>query len=584
MATIASGGLTLTADGDLTLPTTPTNTVTGARMTFNAEATLVASVAPIGRRRRVIVTDTVGTLLGEIENARLSGIQDDLNQPESWSFTVLENDAKAVLLLSVPFREVQVWRGDQLLVWGPCVSMQASKANITFTCRGALWHMTRRFIGGRAHNWVNNGDFEDGLAGWGFGYNGVWVYYGNPAAMDHPPDGQIVGSPVMTGKRALRLSADVSGNDAWAAQLFEYIVDATIDPDGAKLTLRGWVYVESLDPGTGANENRGLYLERFSTTELDRDPAVLAIFPTLPMSLEAVFVPLDENVAKNTWVRFEKEIVSPPKAGEAEWIQVRLYAPNGVVYWDAISLTVVERLVFMNTDQTAIAGGIIAHAQSSSYGKSNVNIEVTTPASGVIRTRIYQMSEHPGVMSTLEEFTGLDDGFDYGIVYTPTRRIFTTYYPRKGAYKPTYALTLGTNIADYSWTFDGETATSSVIVLGQGEGSDREEGVAYDASAFSEGLTLEQVYNAPPETRVDGLDNMARERLTVAKNPVALDITTTPPQSGVPDPLGRLFVGDYVPVVINRHGLQVNGVYRIVSLTINPDDTLTMTLNLRVDT
>lgn len=582
MTDVHADNIIFTADGDLTLAA-PGTDVVGARISFTADGTLIASVAPVGRRRRVIVTDVFGTPYGECENAVLSGIDNELNQPETWSFQIPANDPKGYVLLNERFREVQVWRGDQLLAWGPIVRLSADMNSITANCRGALWHMTRRFIGGRADNWVDNGDFEDGLSSWGFETNGVWNYYGHPQAQSTPPDGQVVGTPTMTGRRALRLESFVNGNDAWCGQTFTHTVDETIDPDGSVLTIRGWVYVDSLDPGTGANENRGLYIERFSTTEYDRDPAVLAVYPGLPLSLECLFVPLNEDVPKNTWTRMEQAITSPPKAGEAEFIQIRLYAPNGVVYWDAISLTLVQRLVFRDTDQALIAAGIVEHLQDSAFGKSDVNIGVNTPYTGIVRTRIYPHSEHAGGMASLEEFTGVDDGFDYGIVYTPTTRTFRTYYPRRGDYKPAYALVLGTNIATYSYTFDGEAATSSVIVLGQGDGSDREEGSAYDTSWFSDDLTLEEVYSAPPETRVDALDNMARERLTVAKNPVTIEITTLPVTSGVLDPLGRLFVGDYVPVVIYRHSFQIDAVYRIVRLTINPDDTLSLTLNLRIE-
>jgi len=114
-----------------------------------------------------------------------------------------------------------------------------------------------------------------------------------------------------------------------------------------------------------------------------------------------------------------------------------------------------------------------------------------------------------------------------------------------------------------------------------GDGSDREEGGAIDTSAWSDGVTMEEVFTAPDGTPIDALGSMATERLTVSRNPISLEITLLPGRN--PDPIGALWPGDDVPVTINRHQLHINGTYRIVRAAINPvGNTMDLTLNLRV--
>jgi hypothetical protein len=283
------------------------------------------------------------------------------------------------------------------------------------------------------------------------------------------------------------------------------------------------------------------------------------------------------------WNRFEIELTTPPKAGVPEGIAVGLLAPaNATVYWDAVSLTLIEKEAFYNWDQSHIVALLVAHLQDEDYDKSDVNITLNTAATGVLRTRVYIHSEHPPGLGSIEEFTQLDNGLDISVEYTPTDRVFTTHYPMKGIdYSSTFTLEAGVNLAEWTWSFDGEAAATSVVVLGTGNGSDREEGFAQDTSSYSDGVTLEQVLVSSPEATIDSLDNLAAERLKVALNPVNLVVKTTPPQPGSLDVVGLIRPGDFVTVNIQRHALSVNDRFRVARLTVNPDHTLDMTLNLR---
>lgn len=572
--------LALVLGGRADLDVNPTNTVLWMSVEFNANASLDVAVPYKGTRRRVIITDHFGVPIAELQNANVSPITYELNQPESWSFSLPTNDPKVDAILAEGVREVQLWRGDQILAWGPMVRPQVTSSQVSVSVEGAMWHLGRRHIGkAERTNYIKNGDFEDGLAHWAFKTNEYMIAYNQPGRQDVPPRHEIKKYPVMTGKRALEMENFVAGNDAFGYQQFLWTTNVTASPDGDEWSLKGYVWVKSFD--NAANEGgRGLYLERFSTTVPHPDPKVLALDPNAKKSIEHVFVPINEETPKNVWVQMEIGLKTPPKAGEPELVMVRIYAPDGVVVWDRISLTLDERTGYYATDQAKVAEKLVQHLQDPAYAKSNVNITTDCPTTGVLVDRVYYHSEHVNGLRSIEEFTALSNGFDIDVAYTATKRIFRTHFPEKGKHKPKFALETGRNIASFAWTFDGEAASTSVIVLGSGGGSGREEGFAIDTTKFA-GLTLEEVFVAPAEARIETLDKIAVERLVTTTAPEVLAVQTTPPIGNQADPIGSLVVGDTVPVVIEMGALNIRDTYRVTRLSINPDDTLDLVLNRR---
>lgn len=555
-----------------------TTTVQWSRIAFTGTGTFNVTPPFSGTRRRVIVTDYQGTPIAELERANVGPITYELNRPETWAFTLTSDDPKVASIIEENVREVQLWRGDQLLSWGPMVRPQISGDNVNVSVSGAMWHLGRRHIGkADRDNYVKNGDFEEGLAHWTPYTNPVPIYHGWPNAQADPPTHSIINFPVVTGVRSLSLENHVTGADAALVQAFNWTVQPSTSPDGDRWTLVGYVYVDRYD--SPASEGRGLYLERFSTTQLNPDPLVQEAEPGAPLSLEVAFVPITSETPQDVWVRMEVGLTAPV-TGETEKINVRLYAPDGKVFWDRVSLTLDERTGYYAIDQATIAKNLVEHLQDIAYEKSDINISTDCPPTGILRDRVYYHSEHPNGLRSIEEFTSLSDGFDISILYTPTDRIFRTHFPQKGRHLPKFALETRRNISTFAWTFDGEAAATSVIVLGIGDGSSREEGFAVDTTNFA-GLTLEEVFVAPPDTKIDALDNIAIERLVTTTAPEVLAIRTTPPKASQADPIGVLEVGDTVPVRIEQGALNITGTYRITRLTINPDDTLDLVLNRR---
>jgi hypothetical protein len=555
-----------------------------ALVSFTARARFTPTTRPRGKKRRTVVVDAFGAPYGELENARHGTITKELNRPDEWAFALGVADSKADLVLEERIREAQLWRGDQLLSFGPMVRPGADKANLGVSGKGALWHFTRRNIGKADRtNYLPNGDFEDGMGGWDVSWSsplepistrvGFWS-----AAVSR--------ERALTGERSLKMANTSSTRPKYgasAAAYFEWTVDPNEAPEGSKWTLVGYVFVPSSSYVAPHPLFTGLAISRYSTTETidlttDPDPVTgLQETITYPAPIEGVNAQIDDDTPRDVWHKLEVSLVSEP-TGDTELVQIRLGIPRGVVYWDRISLTLEESLRFDLVDQATIAEEIVEHLQDPAYEKSDVNIGTDCPLTGVLRDRIYLHSEHPNGWNALEEFTSLDDGFDVDVVVTPTTRTFRTYYPMKGIARPKLSLELGKNVADFAWTFDGENASSSVIVLGQGSGSGREEGFSIDPNAFAGGLTLEEVFTAPPETPIDSLDNVAAERLAVSSSPEVLAVKTTPEAA---DYFVLLGTGDVIPVRIHRGALHLSDDYRVVRMALNPDDSIDFVLNRR---
>ena len=124
------------------------------------------AIATRGDARRTVVVELDGTQLGELETAQQGAVTWALNEWETASITLGIDDPKGHLILDEKFREVQLWRGEELLVFGPITGTSADMDSLSADVSGPLWHFSRRYVG-RAErlNRISNGDFERGLSG-----------------------------------------------------------------------------------------------------------------------------------------------------------------------------------------------------------------------------------------------------------------------------------------------------------------------------------------------------------------------------------------------------------------------------------
>lgn len=486
----------------------------------------------------------------------------ELNGIGSMDFDVHNYDSQYVKSYILG-KEIQLFRDGTLIGWFVAVRAEATPALVRVSCRGLLWYFGRRFIG-RADrtNILDNPSFETGTLD-------DWTETGTSTATADTAQ-RILGT------KAAKL---VSGT----AQLDNYLeqtVTVTGTEIGTLYTLVAWYRVTDSGWLGEAINKRGMTISRVVGGDIQ---------------LSSVHE-IDGATPRDSWQRGEVTIWVPPNATED--LEVRLYSPGGTIHWDAVSLTAMESLSNYGEDQTEIARQVVVHLQDAAYDKSDLNIATSTPATGVLRDRHYQHADHHNGLRTLQEFPALSDGFDFAIEVGTTGRTFHTYYPRKGGTPAALDFTTASLVG---WTLrvDGEDACSSITILGDGDGPDREEGAALDLSVFG-GLVLEDVVQAPPGAQIDSLDAIAAETLRLRKVAEVLTVTvpaagfvavtapTTYDGTGVYDGTSTydgtavgtgVVVGDTGTPTLAQGFSTISGDWRVVRMTLEASDALTMELN-----
>ena len=494
---------------------------------------------------RLYVVDKTGTVFGQVEQARIGSVTFELNGAGGLDFTLPVTDPDCSLIQAG--REVQLYRGNQLLFWGPIVRQQIGLDEASYQCAGLLWYFERRFMGKADRtNLLVNGDFENSETGWTF-----------VGGVTHSIDL----TRKVEGAKSLRLEGSAADHAEHAMQTYTH---TQWHPYGDAVVASTWVYISSADYEGGAVNDIGLVAIHKRAGVVQGDPAIAEI---------------GDDTLQDQWIPLE---VVVPAVKEGDTVEVHLYPPHGVANFDLVTLTLMESLSFWpGQDVATIVAGIVTYAQDNNiftHGKSDLNIGTAGAATGVVMDTTYQFAEHRNILDAILEY--VRGGFiDIDIALTPTTRTFTTLAPRKGHHRSDLPLTLDTTVANFSYSWDGEAAATSVVILGPGDGPDRPEGGASDTTAIG-GLTLEWVETAPDDVTVGRLDDRAAERLRVGVNPTVIEATTLP-GVGV---IGQLQTGDTAPVTISRGPLALSAVtYRAVAISINPHtDQATVTLNPEV--
>src|SRR5688572_30803523 len=159
---------------------------------------------------QVFVVDQEGTPFGEIGNAAVSRVSTVLNDSGSCVFTLATTDPDAALLMFG--REVQVWRDEEVVFWGPLVRRDVGLHETTWQCAGLLWYFAHRFMGtADRNNQLVNGSFEAGEDDWLF-----------TAGVDHEID-TATHIEVPTGQ-SLKLTGPTTDHTEYAYQYWTHPV------------------------------------------------------------------------------------------------------------------------------------------------------------------------------------------------------------------------------------------------------------------------------------------------------------------------------------------------------------------------
>lgn len=497
-----------------------------------------------------------------------------LNGSGTVDITLPADDPKAIEMATAK-REIQIWRGPDLMWWGVIVRARGDEKTVTYQCVDLGWYFAHRNVGSPEASQVVNGSFEIGLEGWSIGFDPS-----EPGDLRHSDnwDLEVVDSHAIMGSKSLH----IWGNDTILSgvsvfQSFVWDVNPSQSPEGDTWYLVAWCFVPSATyvrprfrnySDAGAAGGLGIVFQRSSTTETSTifTPGIGEL--TFPKQLEVINLAIDDSVPKDTWIRLQAPL-TVPVGNDPEYVSIQVFGPVGDIYWDGISMVRNEALVFNNVDQATIIEGLVTHAQDTNYNKSDLSIGTNCPLTGVNRTRRYEFFNHEKISDCIDEWPSLFNGMDWSIEITPTTRTFTSHYPRKGSYKPKYALVLGKNLTSVNVDVDGEQTANSVLVMADlGEGAAREEAISIDAGAL-DGLILELVYVGTPGSTVDSLQAQADRGQRRFKFPVVLP-TLKAFQPLTDELLGMVQVGDVVPVIVRLGWIDLVGDYRIVEIRLDP--------------
>lgn len=460
-------------------------------------------------------------------------------------------------------REVQIFRGAATdpFWWGvpirPAKGFGSDARSIT--CAEIPWLLTKRFFGKTSRtNYLLNPEFESGLTS--------WTAVAASASSDTTEH--------ILGTKSLKLVEGSAGADAFEGQGVTF----TAVGIGNVISFAAWFKIDDTAWIGPAYEDRGLFAERVSGGVVQQ----VSVFK------------IDDKTPRGVWIRAEiplgKSLWVPPNATET--INVRLYAPGGTIWWDAVFMGVMESFgsaVPGGSDLATLAAGIVGHAQDPAYNKDDLDIGTSTPATGRNIDIHWQFAEHANIWNNgLQDLVAREDGIDLGWEYQANARTMHTYSrvgsaTGKGADLTSLDMSLfhpQTNpaglVLDYAFSKEGGQAANALTVLGDGDGPDREEGGYLDLTKLG-GRTFEAVVAAPTGSPIDSLNDRAGKLGRVRSYPLALDIQLKP--GGLLS--GGTIIAEGDRVTIPAYDADITaGTYRVMDMSYNTaSDVLTLGVN-----
>jgi hypothetical protein len=406
----------------------------------------------------VIVTDKYGIAKGQIVSAvptQIDWVLNDLGQALI-DFWVLDPTAAILPVEVLPGAlEIQIWRDQALIWWGWPTSCTFDAKQVHLTCAGLLFPFSKRNFGPVTTNYLVNPSFElPGGLGVIPGWDAIGVTSGTVGTTPDTP-------PLLGGQQAELIQA-TAGVDTYLRQYIPF----TSSPIGDNFDVSAWCYISpnaAFGPAFGQN---GLFVQWIVSSTVIAGPTIQQI---------------TENTGAGHWVRLDVQLELPPN--QTGVLEVRLYAPQGVIYWDACRATIPESVASPLTgcDVQQIMDLIVAYANDPTRGKSDLAIPFAGPATGHSLIRAYQLSDNAGVLDALNEFPTIAI-CDFEVTWDATGhfRQLQIFPPAKGSIKYNFPLEIDLGaITDLQGGIDGAKAVTASIILGQGSsGSSRDIGYA----------------------------------------------------------------------------------------------------------
>jgi len=489
--------------------------------------------------------------------------------------------------------EIRVDVEQETVFWGVPVRTSMGPEGMDLQVQGVSYYLEGRHVGESARsNLLTNGDFDTDLTGWTkvdpatsqltgvadasvrkLGAGSIRIE-GTSRAVGKRPNGDDIDSPTSP--------TDYAAEDRYYFQrtgsLFATATGPTI------CVVRAWFHIRdtgSFAYGAKPFETRGLYARTLTSGDV--------------WTGKSWYFPITDSTPRNSWVRAEFEMLVEP----TEKVEVRLYPPgsdgvtDSAVNFDAVGLFEEKQLSFYNTDflgtdVVEIVEGLVEHSQGLSVlgqdapaDKTDVNLR-GDPANSTVGTKLtlaYQWSDHENIWDAIRDFIGFDGGTDFRLTWNgaKTERYLRVDRPL-GSLKTDFNLQIdgaSTNIIDMDYGRDGTVVANSVIVLGDGDGPDREEGSAVDTSGL--GVTWEHIERAPRDFDIDQLDELANGILADRATPCESLIVRLTDSDFSDTIVGNLLVGDRIEVTGDWGNLSMTSNEMTVQrLTVNPREGVTV--------
>lgn len=239
-------------------------------------------------------------------------------------------------------------------------------------------------------------------------------------------------------------------------------------------------------------------------------------------------------------------------------------------------------LTYTQQDQLAIAESLIDTAQAVPGG--NIGVETLGTRSGVLRDRSYPASEIKNVREALTQLSAVQNGFDFSIGVTigsdgAPRKVLNLGYPYLGRSQASTGLVLEYpgNVLNYTWTRLGSQITTTMWLIGAGDGESALRARADNNALLNAGWpVLESDISYTDVTEQSTLNAHALAEAAVRSGVVVTPRLTV---TGDDPPLRSYMVGDFARVRITDDTFggpsdvpAIDQVARINKITVTPSD------------
>lgn len=487
------------------------------------------------------ITDLSGTRIATLDRANLRPITQRLNDMWTTAVEIPKGLAVATEMHRIT-REVQIARSGRVIMSGPIVGRQATSApnNPTrvFPVNDVRWYLTRQLRGGAqpwSRNFIVNPRFDDGF--------NRWVLTGTGITLDGDSE---------TGTDSALLA------DGTATSIAQSVL---ID-----LAIKYQVVVEARVMITGGTTGRGLEVEIPGVQGGDGWKAV----------------PVTADIPRGAWTSLTAVLNVDGRVG-ARTVTARVHGVDG----GEIRIDHVAATIFPITSLTESVGPPVTQVDIAQEfidailaGGRDFNIGVRAAPTGQLIDHTPDEWVDMYVDDLIDLWVKRDPGIDWGFEYTPTTRTAVAYFPHQGRDITPDVVTLRlkpvgaepVNTASYDLDENAAEAVSEVTTKGAGG----YRGVYQDPEAWG-GLRLQLVLEADEKTPIADLEGLSRKAIRASIGDVrALSVVVTDGSL-----IDVIRLGDRVLVVVDDEDVQINEVYRVIEIELDPrTDNMKLTLNV----